>query len=232
MNEKLGTLCRDAFKVAGRIDKFFLKKNASLLFLAFSVLVPLVVVALPQYEIDKRSFSSVGYENPVWFLFWGVSTALASVYGFRTIANNCAPDNSFAKASLKPLIKRYFFLLNCIASVCVVVLTVVYEKDQNSIANVVHLVAAQLFGVFFVASVCGLFCLSIKDFGHNALFVVVIVVTAMASFVAIIVFDKMTAQRQFLGMLPTMFVMMSSIALGKTKFGFVKKMSDELGVGA
>ncbi|MCL1944206.1 MAG: hypothetical protein FWF56_00125 [Firmicutes bacterium] len=214
------------------IDKVLQSKVLIVSLLGFGIFVPLAAIAMPEYDIYERSFSNMGYENPIWFAAWGICTGLGVLIGYRKIAQNTVPDSAFVKGSIKPSIKRYLMFLMSVASVCVIVLSFVYEQGQQSIANYVHLISAQLFGVFFVGAVFGLFVLSASEYKHHKVFLLIILASAIVSFVAIVVFDKMNAQMEFLGMLPTLSIMMLSVITGKNKWALPQFSTDEIGIGA
>jgi hypothetical protein len=216
------------------LDRLMQSKGVLMVLLSFSIFVPLMVIVLPQYDIAARSFSSVGYENPVWFGVWGISTGLGTFFGYRAVANNVARDSMYSRDSIKPGIRRYLMCIMAFASVCVVVLAFVYERDSGYLAefgSFVHLLAAQLFGVLGVGSIVGLFAISINHYRHHIVFVLVIGVTAMFSFVSIIIFGHMTAERQFVAMLPTLAILMLSVATGDRQWIVPECVSDELGIG-
>lgn len=188
------------------------------MFLGFAVVVPLAVVVMPRYDIGDRSFSSYGYEQPVWFVLWGIATAIGVSSSFRAMAQNLASDDQFDADSILPQVRTYFLILNIIACVCVVILSMVYEQGKPTLANHVHLICAQLFGVFLVGSVAGLLILNIGEFQQHFLFLAVMLASVIFSFFFIIVKNDMSAKNEFVGMLPTMIIMMISTLTADKKF--------------
>jgi len=110
------------------------------------VSIYLSLVSFADTNPTERTLSNIGAENPVWFLAWGVFTALAVYLNVRLLADKLGFEN------------KWFDLMSKIGSFAIIGTVIIWGEAWWQVAF--HWATGMTFGILCFASVFVLLCVT------------------------------------------------------------------------
>lgn len=176
------------------LNKWYKSKTYKIFMIAsLSVAILLMIYPLTYSNLLNRSLSSIGRENPVWFIWWGIVLSfgfvLTNLYLFFNIKLKIQNKMSI-------LINSIFILMVFLVFISKIISVSFF--GTNFIQMRVHLISSMIFGIFAPLSIIYIFIFKVIAGSKRCIFQIIATIILMVLFYLSVLISDFTALYQII----------------------------------